>query len=352
MKARSFLVLSALTVAMVVAAAIAVMREQPTQSVIGAGEKVFPRLAQQLDRIAAIVAEDAHGAITLEQTAQGWAIRERGDYPASFETVKATVLGLLDLQKSEAKTTRPENFARLGVEALDQKGESRKITLLDADGKPLASVIVGRPVFDLGGEGSAYIRIPDSDQVWLAHGAVNFGTEARDWIDRRIVDVLPAEIRQDHVVRPDGSALTIDRRSATEGPWQLLELPKGARLKRPEILDSMASAIATAEAEDVMPSAQAPGGGKPARLELATFDGLRLSGTIVEADGERWLRLSAMPVPGDTDDPSVDARAAAINARVEGWAFRVPAWKVDPLLKPLADLIGGDAAQDAPQAPR
>lgn len=353
MKARSFVVLSALTLAMVVAAAVAVMREQPAQSIIGAGEKVFPRLAQQLDRIAAIVIEGAHGTITVEQTGQGWAIRERGDYPASFEKVKAAVLDMLDLQKSEAKTTRPENFARLGVEALDQPGaKSRKITLLDAAGKPVASVIVGRPVFDLGGEGSTYIRIPDSDQVWLAHGAMNFGTETRDWIDRRIVDVLPAEVRQVHVVRPDGSTLTIDRRSPTEGPWQLLELPKDTHLKRPEILDSMASAIATAEAEDVMPSAQAPGGGKPARLELETFDSLRLSGTIVEEDGESWLRLSATPASAVTDDPSVEARAAAINARVEGWAFRVPAWKVDPLLKPLADLIGGDGAGDVRQAPR
>lgn len=353
MKARTFAVLSALTLAMVAAAAIAVVREQPAQTVIGAGEPVFPRLAQQLDRIASIAVEDAHGAITVEQTGQGWTIRERGGYPASFEAVKAAVLGLLDLQKSEAKTTRPENFARLGVEALDQQGaKSRKITLFDADGKPLASVIVGRPAFDLGGAGGAYIRFPDSDQVWLTHGSVSFGAEARDWIDRRIVDIVPAEVRQMHVVRPDGTTLTIDRRSATEGPWQLLELPKDARLKRPEILDSMASAIATAEPEDVMPSAQAPGGGKPARLEIATFDGLRLNGTIVEMDGESWLRLSATPAPEAEDDPGVAARAAAINARVEGWAFRVPAWKVDPLLKPLADLIGSDAAGDARPAPR
>lgn len=353
MKARSFVVLSVLTLATVAAAAVAVMREQPAQTAIGAGEKVFPQLAQQLDRVAAIVAQDAADTLTIEQTGQGWGIKERDDYPASFEKVKAAVLGLLNLQKSEAKTTRPENFARLGVEALDADGsKSKRITLLDADGKPLASLIVGRSVFDLGGESSAYVRMPDSDQVWLTRGGVDFGTQVRDWIDRRIVDILPADIQQVHVVRPDGSTLTILRQSATQGPWQLLELPKNARLKRPDVLDSMASAIATAEAENVMPTARMTGGGKPTRIEITTFDGLRLVGTIVNSDGKAWLRLNASAVPDVTDNTKAKARAAAINARVEGWAFEVPAWKVEPLLKPLADLTDGDAAGTASQPPR
>jgi hypothetical protein len=70
-----------------------------------------------------------------------------------------------------------------------------------------------------------------------------------------------------------------------------------------------------------------------------TFDGLSLTVKVATKDGASWATVSAQ---GSND--MTKAEAGKINARVNGWAFKLPEMKVrqfiaarETLLKPLTE---------------
>lgn len=338
MKARTFIALAAVTVLAV--AAVVFIRPPVPAAVSGAGEKLFADLPARIEGAATLIVRGAHDTVTLERGERGWTVRERGGYPASFEKIRTAVISLMELEKAEPKTARAEGFARLGVADIgDAAATGREISILDAAGKPLARVIAGKTVHGIGGESSVFVRIPGEDQAWLARGRIDAGAAPRDWLDRRLLDIPAGEIKRLHVVRADGSTLTVVRDGPNSPLLKLEDLPKGTRLKRPEGLEAMIGAFSPLDIEDVRPAADIAGAASRARIELATFGGETLSANLVERGAERWLRF---PVP---------AAGGAAEPKPADWAFQVPGWKVDPLLKPLADLVEADGGR-APAAPR
>lgn len=334
MKARSFLALCAVTV---VAVAVTVFARSPAPpEVSGIGEKLFPDLAGRLDQVAALKVEGPDGTVTLELGDGGWVVREREGHPASFEKIRAAVLGLLEAERAEAKTNRPDGFVRLGVaDPGSPQGAGREIALLDRSGTPIARLLVGKTVHGIGGETSAFVRVPGEERAWLARGALAVGSQPRDWIERRLLDIPAGDIARLHVVRADGSTLTVVRDAPNSAALRLEELPKGKRLKRPEGLLSLISALSPLDIDDVASVASAPASSPLARIELVTFDGRMITVTVTEHDGTRWLRVAT---PGAAD---------------KAWRYQVASWKIEPLLRPLEDLMEEDLMEeDHPAAGR
>jgi hypothetical protein len=326
MRAKSFVILAVVT-ALAVIAALA-LRPPPPTVVAGVGEKVFGELPARLDAVAMVRLTGPDGVITLERGESGWTIRERGGYPASLEKLRGVILALLDLERAEPKTAREEGFERLGL----RDGAARELSVLDAAGAPLARIFLGKTVHGLGGETSQFIRVAGEERAWLVRGHVDVGTEARDWIDRRLIDVPAGEVKHLHIVRPDGTTLTLRREAAQASAVTLAEVAPGKRPKRPEGLASMISTFTPLDVDDVRAAADVAAGGPQGRIELVTFDGRTLTFVLLERDGERWLQ----PIDG-VRPPGVAGE----------WAYRVPGWKIDPLLRPVADLVEDDPGPDA-----
>ena len=75
------------------------------------------------------------------------------------------------------------------------------------------------------------------------------------------------------------------------------------------------------------------------RLITRTFDGLRVTAHVTQRGTEYWATLSAETAAPSTTDAA--AKAAQINARASGWAYKLPAYKgqlfmttLDSLTKP------------------
>lgn len=342
MTVRAFVILCLVTVAALAAAAVVVLTEDRPETVVGSGERVFPGLIEGVvDRLDAISVRTAEGQLTVHKTAQGWALRERGDYPVAFEKVRATVLGLAGLERTEPKTARPENYARLGVEDVDATGaRSRELSLLDAQGAPLARLIIGKPAPGQGGEGGLYVRVPGEQRAWAARGSLDPGAEARDWVERRLIDVPADGMVRVTVRQPDGALLTLQRSAedASE-PWTLKELPKGGRIRRDDDLNDIAAVLGGLALEDLRPIAEVDfARDRTTTARFETRDGAVITLDLVSLGDERWIRLD---VP-----PELRRTGAAPPPPTAGWAYRVPSWKVSALQRRLADLV--DSAKETP----
>jgi hypothetical protein len=348
MTLRSLILLVLVTVATVIAAAVAVLGRDRPETAVAAGERLFPDLADRIDRLAALGVRNRNGTVTIRRGETGWELVERAGYPVSFEKVRETVLGLATLEKVEAKTRRPDLYPRLGVEPPDAEGAaSRELSLLDADGGVIARLIVGKPVFGLGGEGGLYVRLPDEDRAWAVRGSLDPGDEPRDWVERTLLDLEAGDIVRIAVTHPDGERLTIVREPEAGGPLALAGIPPGRRLARADELRALASVVADLSLEDFRPASEvAVVEEKAVRARFLRRDGLAVAMTVADAEDGKWLVVEAevdysaaaarAEQTSGTDDAAQEA--ARINARAGGWAFKVLSWKVGPLLKRAADL--------------
>ncbi len=333
MKARTFVALAVVTLLAVIA--VAAVRPPLPGAVSGVGEKLFADLPNRIEDASTIVVRSPAGTVTLERGEQAWLIRERGGYPASFEKVRDAVIALLELERTEPKTGRAEGYARLGLsDSGDAEAAGREIAILDASGRTLARVIVGKTVHAAGGDTSQFVRVPGEERAWLARGRIDAGAQPRDWIDRRLLDIPSGEISRLHVVRRDGTTLTVVRDGADSPQLTLQEVPKGARVKRPEALQSMIGVFSPLDIEDVAEAAAIAAAAQPVRLEVTRFGGETVTANVNEWNGEYWLTFAASAAAGGGPAPFENARQ-----RLAKWAFQVPAWKIEPLLKPIGDLI-------------
>ncbi|MCP5365175.1 MAG: DUF4340 domain-containing protein [Hyphomicrobiales bacterium] len=344
MTARSFLVLALLTVVMVIAAAITLLREDRPETITGTNTLVFPDLLQRIDNLARIRIEDADGTLTIEATEQGWGLKERDGYPVAPEKIKDLIISFARLTKVEPKTARAEHYAKLGVENVDVDGATSQLVVLeDKDKSELAKLIVGKAAYGLGEEGGVYIRLPDDPRSWAARGRLIVGRSPEDWLSRRVVDIPVTDIARVQITQADGQVLTVKR--AEDGSFTLQELPEGGSLRRPNELRSMASAISDLSLSDVRASGDSTFSAERAlRARFETVDGLVVNVLVNERDGQPWLKLSADTALSHSghageEQQSIGAQAEILNDRWRKWVFQVPEWKIKPLRLNMAELL-------------
>jgi hypothetical protein len=335
MRVKSFLILSVITVAAAATAAVMVGRTPGPAVIAGAGEPVLPALRADPNRVDAIRIVSGDRSISLDRDDGGWVIADRDRYPASFERIKALIVGLAQLEKREPKTEQPSRHASIGVEDAGPGAQSTEVTLTDAAGQPVARILLGEET-QAGGEGR-YVRIPGEARAWLASGTVAAVPEVVNWADPQVIDVPDAEIRSVRIRRPEGGTIALLRRTPEAREFVLEDVPPG-RSPAPGTSETVGDALAGVELEDVRPAAAvafAPA--EMYRIRFETFDGLVVGVDLVQRDGAAWIRLA--PEAGEGASPEVKARAAALAGRTAGWAYRVPDWRFGQFRRPLNDWL-------------
>ncbi len=324
----------------------------------GAGETAFPALAERLNDVDRVAVEADGGGFTLEKKGGEWFVAEWGGFPATFDTVKQTVVGVSQLVLDEPKTKRPDKWSQLGV---DDPGPGRASLRLEmsAGGEVVADVVVGR----MKGRDAVYIRENGAEQSWLADGRVSPARVPSGWVDAEILR-LPADRMQRVVVtHPDGEHVTIRRTGDDSTDWELRELDLGQELVSPGLLTSLAGALTRLALEAVVP----PGDVDEAAPEWTvtryeTKDGIAIDVRTAEVDGKTVARLRAEALPredpaeGDDADGGADderppgeiaAEVADLNGRIATWTYVLPSWKLQSLVKRLDDLVQPTEPEEA-----
>jgi hypothetical protein len=318
----------------------------PGQTEIAAGTLVFPNLAGVLNDTARV--EVQHQGTTLAIVKQGdrWGLADRGGYPVQGSKLREMLTGLTELRMSEARTSDPSEYSRLGVEdPKEPAATSNLLRLLDASGKPIAELIVGHRRVRTQGNApeDVYIRRPGEAQSWLAQGSLSVDADPQQWIDRDIANIEGAKI----------AAVTVTRGTETlgfarDGDKLALKTPADHPKLDDYKVEEVGRAFENLTLTDVKPVAQQPGA-KVGVGVFTTTDGETITATVFKVGtGDKAEVWAQFAVAGD--GAAKDA-AAKLQARVTGWAYQLGSWKEAALVPTMADLKASEPAAPAAEAP-
>jgi hypothetical protein len=326
---------------------------------------LLPELQQQvneLDWLRFVGAGDTVIA-TLQRADDHWRVEEAHGYRADWGRLRALLADLAQAQVIEAKTANPEFYDRLGVEDV-AAAEASGVRVEFGESSGLPAVIVGKTAE---GRDGRYARLQGEAQSVLIDRGLDLPAAREDWLDKAIVDIADTEVVEFEIRHADGERVLARKVSADDENFQLQDIPEGREIQSAWTVDSLANGLASLNLEAVAPEDEVGWDGA-ARFGLVTADGLRVDVDLArqeapEVGDEHWIRLqaglyqtavesgveSAPTADGESaggrveDTGGAAERAAEINARVSGWAYRIPKYKYDSMSKRLDDLLQEDA---------
>ncbi len=236
MKPRTLIAFAVVTLVLFAGAVWTIVNQRGNTALATGGQPVFPGLASGgVNKAAEIDLAWSAGQWTIKRDGDTWRLAEREGYPVPLKRVQAALISLAELKFLEPKTQDPSRYDRLGVEDITPKSKGAvKITVKDAQGKVLASAIMGRVNENLYGKagGGTYLRRAGEAQSWLAEGVAKFGTDHKDWIDKNIVSVTKADTAKVVMHWPgDEAASWTATKPKGAKDFALADVPEGKALK-------------------------------------------------------------------------------------------------------------------------
>lgn len=359
----------------------------PTDEAAQVGQPLVEGLRESINDVTQlrIVEAGDKPAVTLQRGKDGWIVAERGGYPADIAKVRETLIKFAEATLVEAKTANPERHAVLGVEDV-AKAEAKGMRV-DLDGKRAARIVVG--VYSSQGNGT-FVRRNDEAQSWLAKGNLVVDRQASNWLAKDLVDIASDRVMRIEIRRGD-QALVVSKASPEQVNYEVENLPPGRELLSEYEANGIGSVLAGLRFDDVAKADSAVP--DPTSLLVATFhtfDGLIVEITGFASEGKRYASFNASVDAGRADlaakaaqlnavaehrretaaasttaedDPNAGAKteeplavkdpaafiaerrkavedeAAALNRRVQGWIYVLPAYKYANMDKRLEDLL-------------
>jgi hypothetical protein len=318
-----------------------------------AGASFLTGFRDQINEVSRLELEDGESPLKLEKRGAQWVDSSRGGYPVKTEEVKRLLLGLNQLERREAKTSKPELHGELQL-AVDGEAEARgKILRLWTAGaeQPAWELVIGKtkwePVRGL------YLRLLNENECWFAAGELQLPFSPTAWFDKEIVNLNQLDVAKVVLVR-NGETFTIARPDG-DTPWTLAELPEGRALKENSPFGSLANTLGMLNFDDVAPATDERFSRDPDMVaEFVCFNGASVRGTGWNEGEEVWMRFEASPptaaAPAPPTDPAAEPAAApptgptaetvaSWSAGFSGWCFNISAWKAQALRQPLEDWL-------------
>lgn len=344
MKKKSFAILSGVVLVLIVATLVIMQqRTEESTEAAAAGKPFLTGFSDKVNDVARITVTKGKETVTVEQRDGLWHVAEHHGYPADFSQVRRVLLALADLKTIEAKTRHADNYPRLDVQDPGEGNKSLQVAAYDAQGKALASIIIGRLMSGEGasGEQAHFVRKSGDAQVWLVAGRLEINAAEKSWLDANIVDIAKERVRHMVITQPDKSHVELTRAKPEDANFTLVNLPAGKLLGSASATNAIAAALAGLRMESVQPAEGfAWDEAKASSAEFETFDGLRLKTSVLDSGKQHYLRLTAEAAqPAADHADAIQREAKAINDRTAGWVYEIPTAKAELLRKTMKDLV-------------
>ena len=306
--------------------------------------EVLPGFSANVKNSALIQIASHNGTFNVANVpGKGWVLPGHGNYPADFDEVRHTLIGMAALETIAPKTKRADWLHYLSLDA-PPKGSGTQITVKDSHGAVLASLILGN-MEDLGdpnGTSGVFVRKPNDSQAWLARTVFTPHGDAASWLSTAVLNLGGVRLEEVAMTPAKGPAYTVHRAHPSDQIYTLAAPPKQGT-PNALLVNSIPYTIANFSLADVQPAAGMDFT-KSSHAVARSFDGLLLTFDILQQGSDVWARLAAGAAPGAA--PTVINEAAAINARSGGWAYKLPAEKGSALTNDLTKIM---TPQPAPQ---
>jgi hypothetical protein len=306
------------------------------------GGRFFADLEQRVNEITTIEIVKGPTKITLARLGEKWVIRERADFPADIAEIRKLVVGLVGLKSVERKTSKAEQYEKLGVE--DPAGVEATgvgVTLKDADGSVRAAAVIGNAYE--GGDATRkmlYVRRLSEPQSWLVEGEIDVPVQTARWIEKiQVVDIFRSRMKSMKYALPSGEQYLIFRDTPDAKGFRYSPLPSGYAIRSQARLDDMASALEHVTPDDVvLKDATSFESGKTTFGEYRTFDGVVVKSQLIGKD-DRWIATYTVAIAeGTTPTEEVRKEVEALQP-LSAWAFVIPEAKARTMSKPNDDVL-------------
>jgi hypothetical protein len=382
MTPRSFVYLVGAAVLSVVLAGLTFVANNQWTGGPVRGARLMPMLENAIGQVHEVTIKQGETTVALERKGGSWALKSRDGYPADIAKVRSLLVALGQAELVEPKTSKADKYPLLELEDPAGKGaKSRHVLLTDAKGNLIAEAVLGKTRSDGFGVGKAtgtYVRRPGTPQTWLANVEINVPLGIKDWaktsvlaLDATKIDRVTIEIAGEQPLRiaraPAASKEAKDKDAKADGkdakapktdgkdakaegkddakdtakdtkvePGKLafVDFPgEGKKLKDAYAAEALTRAVASIDLEDLRKLTAPPPADGASVVKIERADGLVATYTLRKDGDAHWLSIA---VAGEGD-----AKKAAdeIAARTKDWEFKLPASKVELILKKRSDLV-------------
>lgn len=378
-----------LAIAVVVLFAAVFLLDRQRTSGGAEDELLFSDLKARLDAVTGVTVTDADGEVTIVREGDRWVVPGKDGYRADTGALRDLLIAIAEARKVEQKTSNSEYYDRLGL--LPPEEEDGTGILVETAGEGAAVALI---LGDAVQHEYRYARIADEAQSWLIDRNPEIPDDAAGWLVADIVDIPSSRIRSVTITHADGETIRLHKEDEDAANFAFEDLPEGRELSYPSVGNSIASAIDGLSLEDVRRADEAGDNDQSAKATTVytTFDGLQLTIDSTTADDETWVSLEAEVIPAEADEPEAQAeekaessaspgpegepaeqtgtqpaeeaeaepgaaeeaatpdpaeQAAAVNARVSGWEYRIPQYKASQLTRRWEDLLADPEPESA-----
>jgi hypothetical protein len=335
-KPRQFTILAAVAIVSLLLAGFLYASSNRWSQGRVAGQILAPDLARRINSVAAVEITQGDKSVTLQRSGEQWTLKERDGFPANAEKARALVLQLASAELIEPKTTSKDRYSLLELEDPKAKdAKSREIRILDDKGQPITDVVVGKSRYGAFGSDRSgfYVRRASDAQTWLASGEPRAPLEIKDWVQTSIFTIDSGKIVKLTAEHPGEATLVIEKGDDKDHKFKLAQMPDGKKLKQGVTIDQIPQGFASIDLDDMRKLAATPSGDKVSVMTLEADGGLKVVFRMRKDGDASWLSFAAS---GEGD---AKKQADEINAKSNGWEFKLPGWKADAIGKRAADLF-------------
>lgn len=198
MSNKKLIVLGLLAVVMIV---WATLQSKVTNKPAVSEQKTITYLIGGLEPslVATITLSSDKGKVSFNrQEERGYSVAEKDGYPVNTAQINDLFRRISDIQKVEFVTNNSANFADLGV---SEDKASMAIKFFEKDHKLITGVIISKPQEN----NITYVRLADSNDVYIVNYAPYIRGSAMDYIDKKILEAKIDDIVSVAVASPEGN---------------------------------------------------------------------------------------------------------------------------------------------------
>jgi hypothetical protein len=318
---------------------------------------LLPSIAEQVNEVERVEIVAAGSAViaTLLKTSDGWRFEQMDGYQADWPKLQKLLADLATARVVEAKTDKPEYYARLGVEDISGEDAGGMLVSLSVGGEATGIIIGNRAQ----GRQGRYARLQNEKASVLVDRDFEVSAVPLEWANSEIVDISSSEVAEVEIIHPTGENLLITRVSADQTDFEFVGLPTGREINSSWSVNSLASVFSMLKMDSVR-SENTLDWSAAVKMRLLLFSGVEIMADVLEVDGEHLFRLQAShPAAnvikdqaeddshGSPEQQEIDQRAADdvarivkdINQRTAGWIYVIPKHKYDAMVKKTEDLL-------------
>ena len=380
MTRKQFLIIVVALAVLAVAGAWLVVSERSAWNTADSriGRKLVTDL--KLSDVAEIALRDSSRTLTLARSESGWLVKERADFPADGERVRALLLKLAELkivQSDPVTESQRERLRLLEPGAARSGGSGTLLDLKDGASKTLARLVLGKKVMtktagaatgpEEGVPSGRYVLAgSDATSVALISDSLDQAEAVPEaWLAKELVRIERA--KSVTAMGSDGRPRFAVTRDSESSDWKLAggaDKPDAGRVQ------DVISALLVMNLVDVAadPSKAGTGMKSPVVVKVQTFDAIGYTLRIGARPGDERYSL-ALAVSGEPakarvaakgesaeekerqDKAFAERRAKLIEKldrekRLEHWTYLASKASVEALLRERAQLLPEKKAKD------